>query len=111
MRRAMAVVVVAAAGLAPGGMAAGGGAAWAQAPTPGAALGAETRLNRELEQDRQRDRARDLRGPIPEVPSSMRAMEDDRRSLGPDVGRPEAEGRMEPGGERGALTGGMNPQR
>lgn len=83
----------------------------AQAPSPGAALGAETRLNRELEQDRLRDRARDLRGPIPEGPGSTRAMEDDRRSLGPDVGRPEAAGRLEPGGERGALTGGMNPQR
>ncbi len=85
--------------------------AGAQAPTPGAAIGAENRLNRALEQDRQRDQARDLRGPIPEGPSSTRAMEDDRRSLGPSVGRPEVGGRLEPGGERGALTGGMNPQR
>ena len=86
-------------------------AAWAQSPAPGAAIGAENRLNRALEQDRQRDRARDMRGVIPEGPASTHVMEDDRRSLGPSVGRPEAMGRMEPGGERGALTGGMNPQR
>ncbi len=108
MRYAVAVVVLLGAG--PG---------WAQAqtvpttraPTPGAAIGAENRLNRDLEQDRMRDRARDMRGPIPEGPSSMRVMEDDRRSLGPGVGRPETLGRMEPGGERGALSGGMSPQR
>lgn len=72
---------------------------------------AETRLNRQLEQDRDRDRAARARGAAPPGPESMRAMEDDRRSLGPDVGRPEAEGRLEPGGQRGAMTGGMNPQR
>jgi hypothetical protein len=71
----------------------------------------ETRLNRQLEQDRFRDRARDARGEIVEGPDSTRVMRDDRRSLQPDVGRPEEEGRLEPGGVRGALTGGMNPQR
>ena len=100
MRYAVAVLLLL--GAAPAG---------AQAPTSGAAVGAENRLNRALEQDRQRDRARDLRGTIPEGPSSTRLMEDDRRSLGPDVGRPETLGRLEPGGERGALSGGMNPQR
>jgi hypothetical protein len=88
-------------------------AASAQAPTPGSAIGAETRLNRALEQDRARDRVGPPGSfqPAPPGPESMRAMEDDRRSLGPSVGRPEAEGRLETGGERGALTGGMNPQR
>lgn len=77
--------------------------------TPNRATEAETRLNRQLEQDRIRDRLNQRAAPP--GPESMRAMEDDRRSLGPDVGRPEAAGRLETGGERGALTGGMNPQR
>ncbi len=83
----------------------------APAQAQGARENAETRLNRQLEQDRDRDRAAMARGAAPPGPESMRAMEDDRRSLSPDVGRPEAEGRMEPGGQRGAMTGGMNPQR
>ena len=66
---------------------------------------------RAYEESVQRQREQLLRNAAPPGPESMRAMEDDRRSLGPDVGRPEAEGRLETGGERGALTGGMNPQR
>ena len=69
------------------------------------------RANRLLEQDRARDSSPLVRGALPPGPESMRAMEDDRRSLGPGVGRPETAGRYETGGERGALTGGMNPQR
>jgi hypothetical protein len=72
----------------------------------------ETRLNRQLELDRFRDRAQDARRTSePPGPTTTRTMEQDRRSLGPDVGRPEEEGRIETGGERGALTGGLNPQR
>ncbi len=74
-------------------------------------LSNETRA-RAYEETVQRQREELLRrNAAPPGPESMRAMEDDRRSLGPDVGRPEAEGRLETGGERGALTGGMNPQR
>jgi hypothetical protein len=103
MRHVVAVVVL---------LALGAPAALAQ-PTPALRDNAETRLNRALEQDRARDRVGPPGSfqPAPSGPESMRAMEDDRRSLGPDVGRPEAQGRMETGGERGALSGGMNPQR
>jgi hypothetical protein len=41
----------------------------------------------------------------------VRALDADRRSLQPDVGRPEESGAPITGGERAATGGGRNPQR
>lgn len=83
------------------------------APSRSAAEGAETRLNRQLEADRFRDEAVGARSPrpVPEGPPAVRGLEEDRQSLFPGLGRPEAEGFNLPGGERGALAGGENVQR
>lgn len=83
-------------------------AAWAQTPAEQA--------SRELNKDQIRDRAEDAREsarpvpPPPQVPPQMQALETDRRSLQPDVGRPEQRGVPTTGGIR-PPSGAQNPQR
>lgn len=67
-------------------------------------------LNEDVSTDRARDAARDARGdPRPEIPS-VQQFEPDRRTLRPDVGRPEQSG-TPAGTPRGATSLGPNPQR
>lgn len=82
-----------------------------------AAARAETpaeRASRDLQQGIRQDRAVEAGGPEgprpPETTPVTRAMEADRRSIQPDVGRPEESGAASTAGERGTL-GGRNPQR
>ncbi|MEN0074630.1 MAG: hypothetical protein AAGC69_09610 [Paracraurococcus sp.] len=84
----------------------------------GAAAGAETpaeRASRQLQQGVQRDRIVESggpEGPRPVQPNAATtALEADRRSLQPDVGRPEESGAPINGGEQAATGGGRNPQR
>ncbi len=59
---------------------------------------ASRQLNREQEQDRARDAAEDARAPQAIVPpAQVLPLEADRNSLRPDVGRPEASGRLNTG--------------
>ena len=73
------------------------------------------RASRELQQDIRRDRAAEAGGPQGPRPSAatptVSAIEADRRSIEPDVGRPEEAGAPITGGERAATGGGRNPQR
>lgn len=72
--------------------------------------------SRELNKDQFRDRAEDAREaarpvpPAPQVPPQMQALETDRRSFQPDVGRPEQRGVPTTGGIR-PPSGAQNPQR
>jgi hypothetical protein len=72
------------------------------------------RASRDLQQGLRQDRAAEAgrpEGPPPAAaPPTVRAMEADRRSLQPDVGRPEQTGLPPTAGERGTI-GGRNPQR
>ena len=69
-------------------------------------------LNEDVAEDRARDAARDARNePRPEIPG-VQQFEPDRRTLRPDVGRPEqSEAPAAVGGQRGTTSMGPNPQR
>lgn len=80
----------------------------ARAETP--AERASRQLRREIQGDRAMEAGRP-EGPLPaEATPATRALEADRRSLQPDVGRPEEMGSLPTAAERGT-TGGGNPQR
>lgn len=85
-------------------------AAAQQARTP--AERASRDLNQETREDRFRDAARDARGdPVPIRPE-VQQFEPQRRSLQPDVGRPEQQGRISTEGLTGGAPAlGSNPQR
>ena len=69
-------------------------------------------LNRDVRADRFRDAARDARGDDRPVRPEVQQFEPQRRTLQPDVGRPEQEGRSSTGNLRGGLPSmGPNPQR
>ena len=73
------------------------------------------RASRQLEQGERRDRANEAaesaRGIVPIVPpAQVLPLEADRRSLQPDVGRPEQAGTTGVGGTQ-APSGSQNPQR
>lgn len=69
-------------------------------------------LNADVAADRTRDAARDARGdPRPEVPG-VQQFEGERRTIRPDVGRPEqSETPAATGTVRGSTSMGPNPQR
>ncbi|MFC7476781.1 hypothetical protein ACFQS7_20610 [Dankookia sp. GCM10030260] len=71
--------------------------------------------SRELQQGIREDRAAEAAGPeAPRPPSpnpATRAIDADRRSIAPSVGRPEGTAAPITGGERAATGGGSNPQR
>ncbi len=69
-------------------------------------------LNREMRADRFRDAAQDARGDNRPIRPEVQQFEPQRRTLQPDVGRPEQEGRTSTGNLRGGLPSmGPNPQR
>ena len=83
--------------------------ALAQTPTPA------ERAARQLEQGEWRDRAAEAaaaaRGPVPAVPPpQVLPLEADRRSLQPDIGRPEEAGTRATDGAQ-PPSGSQNPQR
>jgi hypothetical protein len=94
--------------LAPAVVAVGG----AQAQTP--AEQASRSLNRQLEEDRTADRARDAAGEGEAAPGAalprVQQLDEQRRSLQPDLVRPNQAVPLT-GGERAATGGGQNPQR
>lgn len=80
----------------------------ARAETPAEA--ASRQLRRDIQEDRATEAARpEGPAPVPQTPAA-RALEVDRRSLQPDVGRPEQLGMPPSAAERGT-TGAGNPQR
>lgn len=82
----------------------------ATAQTP--AERASRALNREVATDRARDAAQDAREtPRPEIPG-VQQFEGERRTIRPDVGRPEESGSPTGDGmQRGSSSMGPNPQR
>lgn len=69
-------------------------------------------LNRDTRADRFRDAAQAARGDQLPVRDEIQQFLPQRRTLQPDVGRPEQEGRLSTQGMRGGLPGtGQNPQR
>lgn len=69
-------------------------------------------LDRELGQDRTTGAAVPSGAVTPPAASTaVQAIDQDRRSLAPDVGRPEAAGITTPGPAGSGETGGPNPQR
>ena len=82
----------------------------AAAETP--AERASRALDQQVEADRFRDAARDARGdPRPPRPE-VQQFEPQRRTLQPDVGRPEQSGRLSTEGLAGGIPSmGPNPQR
>jgi hypothetical protein len=82
---------------------------------PGHAETPAEQASRQLQQGIRQDRAAEAGGPdAPRPPTSTpttSAIEADRRSIQPDVGRPEEAGTPITGGERAATGGGHNPQR
>ncbi len=69
-------------------------------------------LNRDVRADRFRDAARDARGDDRPIRPEVQQFEPQRRTLQPDVGRPEQNGRLSTEGLVGGLPGmGPNPQR
>ncbi len=69
-------------------------------------------LNRDMRADRFRDAARDARGDDRPIRPEVQQFEPQRRTLQPDVGRPEQNGRLSTEGLVGGLPGmGPNPQR
>ena len=91
------------------------GLAAAQTPAERAPRGAERAsrsLNRDVRADRFNDAARDARGDDRPIRAEVQQFEPQRRTLQPDVGRPEQEGRSSTGNLRGGLPSmGPNPQR
>ena len=82
--------------------------ALAQSP----AAEASRRLEQGVEADRLRDAARDARGdPRPVAPPAVQQFEPQRRTLQPDVGRPEETPGSAVDGTRGLPGMGRNPQR
>jgi hypothetical protein len=85
------------------------------AATPARAETPAERASRQLQQGIRQDRAAEAggpEGPRPPAPNpATTAIDADRRSIEPDVGRPEATGAAITGGERAATGGGPNPQR
>ncbi|TDG21645.1 hypothetical protein E2C05_26995 [Paracraurococcus ruber] len=83
-------------------------------PLPALAETPAERASRELRQDLNRDRAREAGGPEGPLPRETSpgavAIETDRRSLQPDIGRPEEAGAPVTAPERGFNAGG-NTQR
>ena len=90
-------------------LAAAGTAAAALAQTP--AEEASRRLERAVESDRLRDQARDARGDPRPTPPAVQQFEPQRRTLRPDVGRPEQEPGSAVDGTRSTTGMGPNPQR
>lgn len=82
-------------------------AALAQTP----AEEASRRLERAVQSDRLRDQARDARGDPRPTPPAVQQFEPQRRTLRPDVGRPEQEPGAAFDGTRSATGMGPNPQR
>jgi hypothetical protein len=82
---------------------------------PGRAETPAEHASRQLQQGIREDRAAEAGGAdAPRPPASTpttSAIEADRRSIQPDVGRPEEAGAPITGGERAATGGGRNPQR
>ena len=73
---------------------------------------AEEQLNRQLGADRLRDAAEQARDGAPRGTNpNVQQLDTDRRSLQPDVGRPEQEGLAAPGSVRPNTGLGSNPQR
>ena len=69
-------------------------------------------LNRDMRADRFRDAARDARGDDRPIRPEVQQFDSQRRTLQPDVGRPEQDGRLSTEGLRGGLPSmGPNPQR
>ncbi|MBD0275314.1 MAG: hypothetical protein ICV73_25730 [Acetobacteraceae bacterium] len=69
-------------------------------------------LNRDTRADRFRDAARDARGDDRPIRPEVQQFESQRRTLQPDVGRPEQNGRISTEGMVGGLPSmGPNPQR
>jgi hypothetical protein len=69
-------------------------------------------LNSDVRADRFRDAARDARGDDRPVRPEVQQFEPQRRTLQPDVGRPEQNGRISTEGLAGGLPSmGPNPQR
>ena len=69
-------------------------------------------LNQDTRADRFRDAARDARGEGRPIRPEVQQFEPQRRTLQPDVGRPEQEGRTSTGNLRGGIPSmGPNPQR
>ncbi|MBV1800211.1 hypothetical protein [Siccirubricoccus sp. G192] len=81
----------------------------AAAQTPAAE--ASRRLEQGVDADRLRDAARDARGDPRPAPPEVRQFEPQRRTLQPDVGRPEEGAGSAADGTRGATGMGQNPQR
>lgn len=68
-------------------------------------------LNREVRSDRFRDAASDARGDPRPTPPSVQQFDAQRRSLQPDVGRPEEDGRLSPNTAPGVAGVGTQEQR
>jgi hypothetical protein len=83
------------------------GTALAQTP----AEEASRRLEQGVETDRMRDAAREARGDPRPTPPEVRQFEPQRRTLQPDVGRPEQTPGSAADGTRGLPGMGQNPQR
>ena len=79
------------------------------APTP--AERASRALDRDLRSDRFRDAAQDARGDERPTRPEVQQFEPQRRSLQPDVGRPEQQGRTSPNTAPGVAGVGTNEQR
>lgn len=82
---------------------------------PGRAETPAEQASRQLQQGIRQDRAAEAvepAGPRPPAATPTTSdLEADRRSIQPDVGRPEESGAAITGGERAATGGGRNPQR
>lgn len=79
------------------------------AQTP--AESASRSLDRDMRSDRFRDAAQDARGDQRPTRPEVQQFEPQRRSLQPDVGRPEQEGRLSPNTAPGVAGVGTNEQR
>ncbi len=80
----------------------------AQTPAERASRG----LNQDVRTDRFRDAARDARGDATPIRPEVQQFEPQRRTLQPDVGRPEQNGRVSTEGLVGGIPSmGPNPQR
>ena len=80
----------------------------AQTPAERASRG----LNQDVRADRFRDAARDARGDDRPIRPEVQQFEPQRRTLQPDVGRPEQTGRISTEGLAGGIPSmGPNPQR
>lgn len=87
----------------------------ALAAAPAVAETPAEQASRQLQQGLREDRAAEASGAstprLPAATPTTSAIEADRRSIQPDIGRPEETGAPVTGGERAATGGGTNPQR